>query len=760
MIELQKTPPAVTEYFASKAADFDSAVMLLRTDRGKDLMRRDVWILLTEQSLYVAEGVVAISRSRRGFKKQSAASFMTEELLVYPLADLKKFRMESKLSGGEFICTQKGEPLLLFNYSAACSHDVRLLKDALSQLEKKGVADEAKLREQIKELPYCPKCGRRYTDEKRKLCSYCIDRVRLIKKLSYFFIRYKGYMAMVFLTIALMTGIGLIVPQISSKMFYNEVLTEGGSYYGRIWYVVGLIVGVRFLSLLVSTVNGIITARVSTRVNYDLKNTIYKAINRLSLGFFSSRQTGGLMTQINNDANTIYWFFCDGFPYLVTNAIQLVGVMVIMLFTNVSLTLYTFITVPLFFLIYKTLFALFERLHAKSFAKRRSMNSLISDVLNGMRVVKSYAREDIEVKRFDSRSQAMADADTTVQVTASKTFPFLGFLLQTGSFVVWAVGGRQIIEQGNMSYGDLMAFLAYVSMVYSPIDFFADVANWWTECLNALQRLFEIGDANPDIEEKENAVVLDSVKGDVEFEGVSFAYGEGRDVIKNVSFTVPRGTILGIVGHTGAGKSTLANLLTRLYDPREGSIKIDGVDIRELSLSSLRGSIAIVSQETYLFRGTIMDNIRYARPSATAEEVIAASKAASAHDFIIKYPDGYQTMVGIGNKELSGGEKQRVSIARALLTNPRILILDEATAAMDTQTERQIQAALNGITKGRTTIIIAHRLSTLREADKLIVIEKGAVVESGTAEELLREKGVYYKLYKLQAEALKTVGVE
>ncbi len=760
MIELQKTPVAVTEYFKAKAADFEDAVLLLRSDTGGDLMRRDVWVLLTEKALYIAEGVVAVSRDRRGLKKQSAAAFMPSSVFTYEVEKMEKPRMESLLSGGQFVCNYEGEALRLFNYSAACKHDVRLLKDAVSQLKKDGKADEKKLKGDIKELPYCPKCGRRYTDEKRKLCRYCVDKVRLVKKLSRFFIRYKGYMAMVFLTIAMMTGIGLLVPQISSKMFYNDVLEEGGKYYGRVWYVVMLIVGVRLLSLLVSIANGIISARVSTRVNYDLKNTIYKAINRLSLGFFSSRQTGGLMTQINNDANTIYWFFCDGFPYLVTNAIQLVGVLIIMLFTNVTLTLYTFVTVPVFFLIYRSLFALFERLHAKSYAKKRSMNSLISDVLNGMRVVKSYAREDVEVKRFDERSEGVAEADTTVQVTASKTFPFLGFLLQTGSFVVWAIGGRQIIEDGGMSYGDLMAFLAYVSMVYSPIDFFADVANWWTECLNALGRLFEISDANPDIEEKEGAVCLENVNGDVEFDGVTFAYDGGRDVIKDVSFTVPAGSILGIVGHTGAGKSTLANLLTRLYDPRQGAVRIDGVDIKELSFSSLRGNIAIVSQETYLFRGTIMDNIRYAKPNATVEEVIAASKAASSHDFIIKYPDGYQTMVGVGNKELSGGEKQRISIARALLTDPRILILDEATAAMDTQTERQIQAALNRITKGRTTIMIAHRLSTLREADKLIVIEKGAIAESGTAEELLRKKGIYYKLYKLQAEALKTVGVE
>ncbi|MBP5755235.1 MAG: ATP-binding cassette domain-containing protein, partial [Clostridia bacterium] len=222
----------------------------------------------------------------------------------------------------------------------------------------------------------------------------------------------------------------------------------------------------------------------------------------------------------------------------------------------------------------------------------------------------------------------------------------------------------------------------------------------------------------------------------------------------------PAGSTLGIVGHTGAGKSTLANLLTRLYDPNEGSIKIDGVDLKDYSFDTLRRSVAIVSQETYLFRGTIMENIRYARPDATNEEIINAAKIASAHEFIIKYPDAYETVIGFGGKELSGGEKQRVSIARAVLKNPAILILDEATAAMDTQTERSIQEALEKLTKDRTTIIIAHRLSTLREADKLIVLDKGKMPEEGTAQELLKKKGKYYELYKMQLEALKTIGIE
>jgi ATP-binding cassette subfamily B protein len=241
---------------------------------------------------------------------------------------------------------------------------------------------------------------------------------------------------------------------------------------------------------------------------------------------------------------------------------------------------------------------------------------------------------------------------------------------------------------------------------------------------------------------------------------VSFSYVENHKVIDDISFQVPAGTTLGIVGHTGAGKSTLANLLTRLYDANEGEVLIDGINVKDLSFETLRRSVAIVSQETYLFRGSILENIRYACPDATNEQVIAAAKIASAHEFIVKYPDGYHTQVGFGNKELSGGERQRVSIARAILKNPRILILDEATAAMDTQTERQIQEALNRLTKGRTTIIIAHRLSTLRDADNLIVIENGKMPRAEPQKNCSRKKGVYFKLYKMQAEALKTIGIE
>ncbi|MDD4124795.1 MAG: ABC transporter ATP-binding protein [Eubacteriales bacterium] len=759
MTELKKFSLSLVAFFGEKGIPMDECVITMESDMGKDGIYKNVFAVLTKEKIAVAEGFVTFEGKAKA--ENRTEYFECTDYSEYIIADFENYAVELFISGGRAVCEKDGKAVEIMRFTSSCKHDANVLCDAANQLKKDGKVDEEKLKGENEEAHFCPKCHRRYPDADRKICPKCMEKAKLVKRLAKLFLKYKAYIYMIFLTFIMVAGLGIISPYVSNNIFYNEVLNESGSMYGEIGKIILMIIGVRLLSLLISVINGIISAKVAAEVVYDLKKTIFDTIGGLSLRFFTSRQTGGLMTQINSDATTIYWFFCNGFPYLVTSILQLLAVLVVMLLMDPILTLYTFITIPIFIIAFKVTFTMFGKLHARSYSKRRSFNSLISDVLNGMRVVKSFSREETEIKRFQHRSEAQADAQTVIGVTANKVFRMLGFMMKLGVYVVWAVGGWQVMKHtGNLNYGKLMTFIAYVGMIYDPLDFFADVSNWWSECLNALQRLFEISDSIPEVKEAENPVTLNSLKGEVEFKDVTFSYEENRIVIDHISFNVPAGSTLGIVGQTGAGKSTLANLLTRLYDPVSGEVLIDGVNLKSLSFETLRSAVAIVSQETYLFRGTIMDNIRYARPDATNEEVIAAAKIASAHQFIVKYPDAYETMVGFGYKELSGGEKQRLSIARAVLKNPCILVLDEATAAMDTQTERQIQDALDNLTRDRTTIIIAHRLSTLRDADKLIVLENGKMPEEGTALELLKKKGKYFELYKMQAEALKTIGIE
>lgn len=758
-----KIPSAVSLYFAHEGIPQDEVLVSLRFDLRLDGSNGDCYVMVCKDRFAIAEGLLVFSSAGRNAQGETVRreDFKVSRFEIFPLDRVQDPKAEQLISTGRVVARVDGEESLVYNFSSACKHGASVFCRALNDLKKNGELKESDYADDDYKKHACPKCGRRYPDDDLKVCPHCMDKARLIKRLATLFFSYKRSILMVLLAFGMIAALGVVTPYISNELLYDKVLGDANSTAADVLKIVLLIVGVRLVSLFINLVSGTISSTVAANVTYDLKKTIFNTISNLSLAFFTNRQTGGLMTQVNSDSLTLYWFFCDGFPYLVLNIVQLAVIVGVMLSQNLILALYTFVTIPLFFIAFKFIFNAFDKLHAKSYSKRRSFNSLISDVLNGMRVVKSFSREDEELRRFDGKSRDVADARNDITKFDARVFPFLHYLLRIGSYVVWGVGGWQVMSAtGDMSYGRLMAFIGYFSLIYGPIEQLANVSNWWSETLNAIQRLFEIRDAQPDVREPKTPVIPSENKGEVEFRDVSFSYVENRKVIDGVSFSIPAGQTLGIVGQTGAGKSTLANLLTRLYDVKSGAVYIDGVNIKDLPFEYLRNNIAIVSQETYLFRGSIMENIRYACPTATKEEVIAAAKIASAHDFIIKYPDGYDTEIGLGKKELSGGEKQRISIARALLRDPKILILDEATAAMDTQTERNIQAALDRLTKNRTTVIIAHRLSTLRNADNLIAIENGRVAESGTASELLKQKGVYYKLYKLQAEALKTVGIE
>lgn len=751
-------PSVIVSILEEKGVSEKDILFSLKTDTDIDYHYTDVYLLATRDALCVLSGNVVVHPSGKKLgNKTPTLSYREYGYAEYELKKLKNPDAVKDITSGLLVADYEGEHVALARFSMAMQNGAYTFLDNLRALLEKGdlSPDEIKKDDEL----YCPKCGGRYIDPKRKICPKCMDKTKLIKRLSVFFLRYKGFMTLSLLCLVLTTVLAAVLPYVKGSVLYDDVLEVGGKYYGQLLYVVLLIVGTKLLSVVASTINGVITARIAAKVVYDIKTTVFSAITRLSYGFFTSRQTGGLMTSVNGDANSIYSFFCDGLPYLLINIIQFIAVTVIMIRIDPLLTLAALITVPLFLFLYRKILLLFDKMYAKNYSRRRSFNSLITDILSGIRVVKAFAREDDEKMRFDRKSSAYADTAKTIGLLNSSVFPPIGFALYIGTFIVWGYGGWQVM-QGEMKLGTLMTFIGYMGLIYSPLGFFSEVSRWWAECINAISRVFEILDSIPEVAESEHPTPLPECRGEITFSHVSFGYDKTRKILSDIDFSIKPGETVGIVGETGAGKSTLVNLLIRLYDTEEGNIFIDGINVRDLSFRDLHAGVAIVSQETYLFAGTIMENIRYARPEATDEEVMEAAKMADAHRFIVKYPDAYETRVGRGYKSLSGGERQRISIARAILKDPKILILDEATSAMDTGTERRIQHALGILSKGRTTIMIAHRLSTLRDADRIVVIDDGKMPEYGTHKELLALRGVYYNLYRMQAEALRSIGIE
>ena len=762
MLLTDKIPEYIYDSLKEKGVDTDKIMMATYCDMNREHTYCDTYVLATVESIYVISGTLSLEggKGRKNIKHVwNETAFDT-----YSVADIKKLKVEEMQSSARLTAKlETGEYCFLSSLTNTCRASVLTFIKYFERM-KKGDLKDVNFEIDEEDDPSnhrCPKCGMRYPDKNRKVCPRCMEKGKLYRRFATFLFKYKKYIAIMLFSLVMLSAAGILVPYFSNEFFYDEVLSEEGRFYGEIVLVIGLIIGTRIISQIFTVINGRISAKIAAKIVYDLKMTVFTSIEKLSLSFFNGRQTGALMTQVNNDSNTIYAFFCDGIPYFLINVVQVVVICVILFIENPLLALCSLVTVPVFFIIILMSYRKEMKLHAKNYSGARKLNSQLSDVLQGMRVVKAFSREQAETERFYNTSKRAAKNQKNLSIFNNYVYPSLGLILFLGNIIALGVGGWMVISgYDGFTYGKLIKFVAYVNMIYSPMYFFADMIDWSASSTNALQRLYEIYDTEPDITEKEGAITPDSISGDVEFKNVDFSYIKNHKVIDNVSFDVKAGKTLGIVGHTGAGKSTIVNLLMRLYDSDEGDILVDGMNVRDLSFKALYENIAIVSQETFFFIGTIYENIKYAKPDATYEEVLNAAKLSGAHDFIIKLPDAYNTKIGFGFKDLSGGEKQRLSIARAILRDPKILILDEATAAMDTETEKKIQAAITELTKNKTTIMIAHRLSTLRDADELIVIEKGKVSERGTHKELLAiEDGVYKKLYTLQEEALKNAGI-
>ncbi|WP_312518431.1 ABC transporter ATP-binding protein [Anaerospora sp.] len=488
---------------------------------------------------------------------------------------------------------------------------------------------------------------------------------------------------------------------------------------------------------------------IGQRVIIDIREAVYRQLQRLSLTYFDKRQTGAIMSSVTNDVSALQAALVESMVELVTEAMILIGSLGAMFFLHWKLSLLTLITMPLVLQAINTFGKKLRKAGRVLQERAADITAILQETISGIRVIKSFAREDYETDRFKQENFYNFRAQMkTSQLLATLT-PVIEFLSAIGVTVIIWYGGMEVID-GNLTSGALIAFLIYVVNLANPVKRLSRVYGNIQKSLAAAERVFDILDTEPDIKDMPGAVALPAIEGHVALEHLSFAYSPGQYALRDVSLEVKPGQTIAIVGPSGAGKTTIANLLPRFYEATEGSILVDGKDIRTVTMQSLRQQIGIVPQETVLFNGTVYDNILYGRLDATHEEVIAAAKAANAHNFIDRMPDQYQTHIGERGAKLSGGQRQRISIARAILKDPRILILDEATSALDTESEKLVQQALDKLMIGRTSFVIAHRLSTVQRADMIVVLDKGRLVEQGTHSELLALGGLYSTLYQVQ----------
>ena len=488
---------------------------------------------------------------------------------------------------------------------------------------------------------------------------------------------------------------------------------------------------------------------VGQHVIIDIRSEVFRKLQRLSMSFYDKNKTGTIMSYVTNDVNALQGAMVDNTIELVTESIILVGSVCAMVYLDWKLTLFTILTFPVVLYFMNFFGKKIRRSGGQIQEATADITSVLQESVSSARVVKSFVREQYEIERFERENDANLKANLKNAKYMATLTPTIEFVAALGVTLILWYGGNNVIA-GETTAGSLVAFLAYAVNISNPIKRITRVSGNIQKALAAAQRVFDVLDLREEVQDLPDAKALPAVTGNVSFEHVTFSYNAGDEILHDLSFEAKPGQAIGLVGPSGAGKSTVASLLPRFYDCDAGTIRIDGTDIRHVTLDSLRNQVGIVPQETILFNGSVYDNILYGRLDATKEEIEAAAKAANAHDFIMELPEGYNTMLGDRGVNISGGQRQRIAIARAILKDPRILVLDEATSALDTESERVVQEALNRLMVGRTSIIIAHRLSTIKNADRILVLDKGKLAEDGTHEELMAKNGLYAHLYQIQ----------
>ena len=622
--------------------------------------------------------------------------------------------------------------------------------DFLFDLNKKL---EVKLPEKRKSK-VCPKCGRAF-NRGSNTCLHCGGAKKIISRMIQLA---KPYLPRLFLAMVLffaVSGLDIIVPQINKFLIDERIKAPNAEELGflSLLVVVIALAVTQLVTRLLSVLRNVLLIGTSNKLVVKIRSMLFSKIQKMSIGRISEHTAGDLITRVTSDTNVLNEFLTYDAAEIAQQGLLLAGVITVMAINQPLMTLLVVLPCPFVILMYNLINKFMHKLYRRQWFADMRASTILHDIFQGIRVVKVFGMEKTETDKYDRAVKKDCEIKQQNETLWNLIIPGANFLMGIGEYIVLYFVCFKILDQ-KMTLGDLTLMTSYISLIYGPLRYFSRLPRKLVRTATSMAKIFEIIDEEEDVADIEDAKNID-INGTVEFKNVCFGYDRHERVLENISFAAHKGEMIGIVGHSGAGKSTLINLIMRLYDVDSGQILIDGVDIRDISQESLRRQTGVVLQETFLFTGTVYNNIAYAKPDAPRDEVIRAAKLSGAHKFVIRLPDGYNTVVGERGYTLSGGERQRIAIARAILGNPKILILDEATSALDTKTEKGIQDALALLIQNRTTFAIAHRLSTLRNATRLIVLDKGEIAEIGTHDELIRKQGIYFGLVMAQRQMAK-----
>ncbi len=733
----EPAPAAVDERVRLATGRGERIWVQVATDMSGGELFEEGWLVITDRRVLLVHG--------------NGSGPAAPEVEQVPLGEVRTARVEALVGGGRLEVERREGPPAHVYFSNSLASKFAEVAEGLKQLAEGETPTLATSVDRTR----CERCGR-VLPEKDGLCPACVKKLDTMRRLLRYMAPYKGRVALLLAILVLETGVDLLPPKITQYII-DDVLVPQDNYGLLVQYALALL-AINLFAWAAWIVRRWVGTWVGFRAIEAMRADLYRALQFLPLRFYDKRKVGSLISRMSNDSDLVEIYLIFDIPYVANNALMVLGILGILLWTSWELTLWVILPIPPILAVSTVIWKRMESDWRRFSAKWSRLSSHLNESIRGIRVVKAFAQERREGERFDRRNTDLRDVSITAERRWIVFWMITNFFMSSGVFFVWYFGGRQVVFKG-LSPGELMAFITYIWMLYQPLKWFGDFYGFMMRAYAGAERIFEVVDARPEPFDDPRAEPRPHLEGRVHLRGATFGYDPGKPVLREADLEVEPGEMIGLVGKSGAGKSTLIHLLCRFYDVTRGRLEIDGVDIRRLRLEDLRSQIGLVAQQSFLFNGTVAENIAYGKPGASFEEVLRAARAANAHEFIVKLPDGYDMEVGEQGNKLSGGERQRIAIARAILHDPRILILDEATSSLDTPTEKKIQEAIARLVEGRTTFAIAHRLSTLRSADRVVVLDAGRIVETGTHEELMQREGYFHKLVKIQQETTAVMAV-